>query len=135
MSRRRTARHAVWPRGRPSGALASTDRRINALHVRVFEKPLVGRSSELRTAERALHRVSGGGSAVLEVRGEPGIGKSRLLSELAARARARRFQVLTGRAAELLLDLPFAAVADALSGALSDSSDALRAVLVQRAGE
>ncbi len=99
------------------------------------EKPLVGRSSELRAAERALHRAAGGGSAVLEVRGEPGIGKTRLLSEIAERARIRQFRVLTGRGTELEADLPFAALTDALMGALGDRSDAVRSVLAERADE
>src|SRR5262245_54886682 len=103
--------------------------------MRVFDKPLVGRSAELRAAERALHRVAAGGSAVLEVRGEPGIGKTRLLSEIAERARGRRFQVLAGRAAALEQGLPFAAVADALTGALSDPPSELRTVLQERSDE
>ena len=75
---------------------------------------LVGRASELGSVDRLLAQIGGGGSAALELVGEPGIGKTRLLAELAARADARAYLVLSGRAGELELDLPFWVFVDAL---------------------
>src|SRR3954469_22428765 len=75
---------------------------------------LVGRASELGSVDRLLSQVGGGRSASLELVGEPGIGKTRLLAELAARADARGYLVLSGRAGELELDLPFWVFVDAL---------------------
>jgi ATP/maltotriose-dependent transcriptional regulator MalT len=75
---------------------------------------LVGRASELGSVDRLLADVGGGGSAALELVGEPGIGKTRLLSELASRADARGYLVLSGRAGELERDLPFWVFVDAL---------------------
>jgi ATP/maltotriose-dependent transcriptional regulator MalT len=75
---------------------------------------LVGRESEVDSVDRLLAQVGGGDSAALELVGEPGIGKSRLLAEVAARADARGFLVLSGRAGELELDLPFWVFVDAL---------------------
>jgi ATP/maltotriose-dependent transcriptional regulator MalT len=75
---------------------------------------LVGRASELDSVDRLLAEVTRGESAALELAGEPGIGKTRLLSELAARADARGYLVLSGRAGELELDLPFWVFVDAL---------------------
>jgi predicted ATPase len=75
---------------------------------------LVGRASELDSLDRLLAQVARGESAALELVGEPGIGKTRLLSELAARADARGHLVLSGRAGELELDLPFWVFVDAL---------------------
>src|SRR6266542_3288183 len=46
--------------------------------------------------------------------GEPGIGKTRLLRELAARAEARGHIVLSGSASELERDLPFSVFVDTL---------------------
>ena len=71
---------------------------------------LVGRVSELDSVDRLLAQVGGGGSATLELVGEPGIGKTRLLAELAARADAREYLVLSGpavgaRARPAVLDL------------------------------
>ena len=51
---------------------------------------------------------------VLEVAGEPGIGKSRLLGELAALGRARGHILLSGRAAEFEAESPFGVFGDAL---------------------
>ena len=59
-------------------------------------------------------RSAAGQSAALELVGEPGIGKTRLLAELAARADALGYLVLSGRAGELELDLPFWVFVDAL---------------------
>jgi DNA-binding NarL/FixJ family response regulator len=75
---------------------------------------LVGRASELGSVDRLLAQIGGGGSAALELVGEPGIGKTRLLAELAARADAHAYLVLSGRAGELELDLPFWVFVDAL---------------------
>ena len=75
---------------------------------------LVGRASELRSVDRLLTEVGGGRSAALELVGEPGIGKTRLLAELAARADGHGYLVLSGRAGELELDLPFWVFVDAL---------------------
>ena len=75
---------------------------------------LVGRASELGSVDRLLAQLDGGRSAALELVGEPGIGKTRLLAELAARADARGYLVLSGRAGELERDLPFWVFVDAL---------------------
>jgi ATP/maltotriose-dependent transcriptional regulator MalT len=75
---------------------------------------LVGRAPELDSVDCLLTQVGAGRSAALELVGEPGIGKTRLLAELAARADARAYLVLSGRAGELELDLPFWVFVDAL---------------------
>jgi DNA-binding CsgD family transcriptional regulator len=73
---------------------------------------LVGRRQELGVLEQALEEVERGPARAVGLRGEPGIGKSRLLAELAARAEQRGHVVLAGRAAELERDLPFALLID-----------------------
>jgi DNA-binding NarL/FixJ family response regulator len=75
---------------------------------------LVGRAAELEALDRVVAEVDPGRSAALEVLGEPGIGKTRLLAELAARADARGLLVLAGSASELERDLPFWVFVDAL---------------------
>src|SRR5687768_3071649 len=84
------------------------------------ESVLVGRREELAAFQRALAEVEGGRARVVALRGEPGIGKSRLLAELAGRARGRGLLVLEGRAAELERDLPFALLMDALEPLVGD---------------
>ena len=75
---------------------------------------LVGRAAELGALDEALAELERRNSRLLEIAGEPGIGKTRLLGELAARAAARRCVVLSGSAAELEEDLPFWVFVDAL---------------------
>ena len=75
---------------------------------------LVGRAEELSSLERALAELDEGRSAALLLVGEPGIGKTRLLAELGARADARGDLVLSGAASELEGDLPFSVFVDAL---------------------
>ena len=75
---------------------------------------LVGRAAELGVLDRALAELARGRSVALQFVGEPGIGKTRLLAELAARADARGLLVLTGSASELEHDLPFWVFVEAL---------------------
>jgi ATP/maltotriose-dependent transcriptional regulator MalT len=75
---------------------------------------LVGRDDELDTVDEILEELERGTPTALEVAGEPGIGKTRLLRELAARAEARGHLVLGGSASELEHDLPFSVFVDAL---------------------
>ncbi|HEY3480761.1 MAG TPA: AAA family ATPase, partial [Streptomyces sp.] len=58
------------------------------------------------------------------IAGEPGIGKSRLLSELCARARRAGFTVLRGRATEYEQHIPFQAFADAFADVAPGTLDA-----------
>ena len=75
---------------------------------------LVGRSAELEELDRALAELEQGAAAALELVGEPGIGKTRLLAELAGRADSRNYLVLAGSASELEQDLPFSVFVDSL---------------------
>jgi DNA-binding CsgD family transcriptional regulator/tetratricopeptide (TPR) repeat protein len=82
------------------------------------ETPLLGRATELRALEAALDWVGSRTGGFVLIRGEPGIGKSRVLEELAQRATQREHLVLPGRAAEFERELPFAAWIDALDAYL-----------------
>jgi DNA-binding CsgD family transcriptional regulator len=88
--------------------------------VTAVQPVVLGRKHELGVLERALEAVAGGPARAVGLRGEPGIGKSRLLAELVTRAEAQGHLVLTGRAAELERDLPFALLIDAFDRHLSD---------------
>src|SRR5262245_65561643 len=74
----------------------------------------VGRADELGSLERILGELDRGCPGAIEVAGEPGIGKTRLLRELAARAGSRGHLVLSGAASEFEYDLPFSVFVDAL---------------------
>ena len=75
---------------------------------------LVGRAAELGTLEDAVEGLKRAGPAATLLVGDPGIGKTRLLAELAAHADARGRVVLGGSASELEADLPFWVFVDAL---------------------
>jgi predicted ATPase len=76
---------------------------------------LVGRARELAEFDQTLDRVATGTPWAIELVGEPGIGKSRLLGELRVRAMERGFLVLDGCAAEFDHDIPFGVLLDALN--------------------
>ena len=75
---------------------------------------LVGRAAELGVIGDALADLERRNFGALELRGEPGMGKTRLLHELAGRGDALGHIVLTGSGAELEADLPFWVFVDAL---------------------
>ena len=75
---------------------------------------LVGRTTETATIERTLSELARGAFGALQVTGEPGIGKTRLLAELADQAHAQGVLVLRGSASELERALPFWVFVDAL---------------------
>src|SRR5215208_30125 len=75
---------------------------------------LVGRRDELRRFDDALDALAAGAAGAIEVTGAAGIGKTRLLAEVAARADARGYIVLRGAAADLERDIAFWVFLDAL---------------------
>lgn len=77
-------------------------------------EPLIGRADELHSLDRLLGELDRGLPGALALVGEPGIGKTRLLREVRARAEARGHLVLSGAASELEHDLPFSVFVDAL---------------------
>ena len=74
----------------------------------------VGRADELGVLSGLVAGLDRGRPGALGLTGEPGIGKSRLLSELAALADARGHLVLEGGASEPERDVPLWVFADAL---------------------
>ncbi|MDE2572388.1 MAG: AAA family ATPase [bacterium] len=82
---------------------------------RCLPSPLAGRQSELARIERHLQARQEAG---LLLAGEPGIGKTRLLDEAAARA-ASRFLVLQGASQRLLAPPPYEPILGALEQFIS----------------
>lgn len=79
---------------------------------------LVGRDSELEFLTARLAEAEGGAACFAAVEGDPGMGKTRLLRELAERAGGRDCVVLHGRAAEFEREMPFGLFVDALDSFL-----------------
>jgi DNA-binding NarL/FixJ family response regulator len=75
----------------------------------------VGRVRELGELGRALDAARAGSGTAVLVAGEAGIGKTRLASELATRARETGFEVLLGRSIDLVgTELPYQPFVEAL---------------------
>jgi hypothetical protein len=75
----------------------------------------VGRVRELGEFGRALDAARAGSGVTVLVAGEAGIGKTRLASELASRARDAGFEVLLGRSIDLVgAELPYQPFVEAL---------------------
>jgi len=75
------------------------------------ESNLVGRRWEMSAVEGLLDRAIGGHGAVVGVVGSPGIGKSRLVREVAAMAGRRSVEVFTTFCESHATDVPFRVVA------------------------
>src|SRR5262245_7144869 len=67
---------------------------------RLSNSPFVGRDSQLAVLRTGLDDTLSGHRRILFLAGEPGIGKTRLASELATEAQERGAQVLVGRCYE-----------------------------------
>jgi len=78
------------------------------------ELELVGRGAELAVLGTALDRAARAQPTAVALIGEPGIGKTSLLTELGRMADARGMLVLAGGASEFESDMPFWLFVDAL---------------------
>src|SRR5258708_5097180 len=98
--------------------------------------PFVGRERELHSLLNNLDQAARRGGAVVLIGGEPGIGKTRLVAEVAARASADGWLVLTGRADEAEVMLPYLPFVEALRIYVRASGpDELREQLAEGAAE
>ena len=75
-------------------------------------RPLTGREHEMSVLRSAVTACADGASTVIEITGDPGLGKSRLLAELGDMARAEGLTVLSGRASEFEQQRSFGAFTD-----------------------
>jgi DNA-binding CsgD family transcriptional regulator len=88
----------------------------------------MARSAEIDRLRAALARAAAGTAGAVLMSGDAGVGKSRLLDELVALARAEGAVVLTGRCLDVgESGLPYLPFAEAIADAFPDgSADALR---------
>ena len=104
----RASRSAASPGAHAAGPLAAGGRAV--------ESGMVGRQAELDRLTGAVARMLDHGGHVVLVTGEAGIGKSRLIQELAASEAVRAFRVSFGRCHETERPLPFRPWIEALRG-------------------
>jgi DNA-binding SARP family transcriptional activator len=98
-------------------------------------RDFVGRASELAVLDRALAEAAAGGTPVVVIEGDAGIGKTTLVDHWAQQARPRSVAVLRGRCDELGRDLPLQPVSDALAGHLRASGFERAAAIVGADGD
>jgi DNA-binding CsgD family transcriptional regulator len=75
---------------------------------------LVGRERQTTELDAAIDATAAGEGRLVVLRGEAGIGKTRLLQVVTEHACSRRLEVLTGRATELESDVPLAVFREAM---------------------
>jgi hypothetical protein len=85
---------------------------------------LVGRAPESATIARFVDQIPDG-PVGLSLEGEPGIGKTMLISEAVRIARGRGWRVLGARPAEAEAQLSFAALGDLLGAVFDEVRDTL----------
>lgn len=88
--------------------------------------PLLGRESETKLLTSLLDGIQSSGAALV-LRGEPGIGKSRLLAEAAAVARDRDIAVLSTTGVQSESHLPFSGLHQLLRPARARAADLIPA--------
>jgi DNA-binding SARP family transcriptional activator len=94
--------------------------------------PLVGRDSVLRQLGEELTRADGGRGRMIVVNGEAGVGKTRLLAELATAARGRGAAVLWGGSGSHVNHLAYGPFTVALEGYVASRPDVERSDLARR---
>jgi DNA-binding CsgD family transcriptional regulator/tetratricopeptide (TPR) repeat protein len=93
--------------------------------------PLVGRDAELSTLTLALDTAADSEARVVALKGDAGVGKTRLAAELAALARTRGFVTLHAVASPLYADLPYGVVVEALRPLVRTVEAGARASLIE----
>lgn len=93
---------------------------MGSVNRRASSPIFVGRRPELERLEMALEAATSGRPLLVLVAGEAGVGKSRLMIELASRARARGVRTLAGACLDVGGGLPFAPFAEALNTLVRD---------------
>jgi predicted ATPase len=118
----------------PPSLPASTQVRNELLTV--DEPPLIGREQEMRALQPALDRLFAGRGSLVLLRGNAGIGKSRLAAEIAERVSGLGASVLWGDAYADGQQAPYGPFVVAMeSFAIRLSSDGLRAIAGEAAPE
>jgi len=118
--RQRPARSEAPARARPASATHARPTSVEG----AGEIPLIGREAEVARLRAALEAARAGRGQLVAVLGEAGIGKTRLLTELASLAAQHGMAVLVGHAYESEQILPYGPWIDAFrsSGLFGDTA-------------
>lgn len=105
--------------------LADEDETVTAISavVPVETSPFVGRANEYGLLTGMIARLTTGMGGNVLIEGEPGIGKSRLLYEVAQYARTHNIPTLTSNCYEIERAMPYQPVIDLMTRALRSIAD------------
>jgi class 3 adenylate cyclase/tetratricopeptide (TPR) repeat protein len=92
---------------------APVERRFDAAVARGLG-PFIGRQQEMSVLQEGLNQVKNGSSLTLGIRGEPGVGKSRLLLEFKRSLPQHEFMYLEGRCLDYGKNIPYRPLFDIL---------------------
>jgi DNA-binding NarL/FixJ family response regulator len=92
---------------------------------------LIGRDVERGLLADAVSEVADGAIRAVTVRGDPGIGKTRLLAELVDLVRAKGFTVYHGQATEFERDMPFGVYVAASESQADERDGGVRGALTE----
>ncbi len=95
----------------------------NRLHLQDRVSPFIGRHAELTTLIERWDQASRGAGQVIVVRGEPGIGKSRLVRQFAEGLRATPHTWIEGYCSPFSSSTPFAPIIDGLTRAFLQADE------------
>jgi len=99
--------------------LGAKDRRAAVHRLAGLQSELVGRAREMSVLERAAWRLHDGQRTVVAIRGDAGIGKSRMVAEFRLRLADSGFRWREGRCYAHTHDVPYFPIVDLLSRAWS----------------
>jgi DNA-binding SARP family transcriptional activator len=115
---------AVAPTPASSPRPAPMDALPRSTSASTLLRPLIGRDAEMTRLHRALDDAWGGNGKLSLLSGDAGVGKTRILEDVATHALRRGAGILRGRCFESEEVLPFAVWADLLRGDPSLASEA-----------
>jgi len=97
--------------------------------------PFVGRDEERAEMRRLMEQAIAGHGSIILIRGEPGVGKTRLAHELVLEARARGMGDQIGRCYEMEGAPPYIPYVEMMQNAMRADPATFRAALGENAGE
>ncbi len=97
--------------------------------------PFVGRDEERAELRRLMEQAMAGRGSIILIRGEPGVGKTRLAQELVLEARTRGMGDQTGRCYEMEGAPPYIPYIEMMQNAMRADPAVFRAALGDNAGE
>src|SRR5205807_1132102 len=91
---------------------------VRPAFIPLYQTRFVGRESQLETLRESLSQACEGHGRIITIGGEPGVGKTRLASEIALEAWNSGAQLFFGRCYEQSETLPYIPFVEALEHAL-----------------